>query len=114
MSLANAPSGRSEPAAVWTGTQMIVWGGYNAAGYPSTGAIYEPVSDTWRATATTGSPAGRGSHTAVWTGSEMIVWGGNSGVARQDGGRYDPATDRWMPTSTSANVPSPRYLHTAI
>ena len=37
----SAPSGRELHTAVWTGTQMIVWGGYNA-GYLNTGRRYTP------------------------------------------------------------------------
>ena len=61
--------------AVWTGSKMIVWGGY---GTPSLndGGLYDPVANTWTATTTTGAPSARGAHTAVWTGSRMIVWGG--------------------------------------
>src|SRR5947207_466457 len=63
-STTNAPSARHSHTAVWTGTEMIVWGG----GYPGT--------NTWIATATSNVPDARFDHTAVWTGSEMIVWGG--------------------------------------
>jgi hypothetical protein len=58
---------------VWTGSRMIVWGGYNGYG---TGGIYDPATDSWAPVSTTGAPSGRVYHTAVWTGSRMIVWGG--------------------------------------
>ena len=57
---------------------MIVWGGVNATGYLNTGGRYDPGTDSWTATGTTGAPAARDYHTAVWTGSEMIVWGGKA------------------------------------
>lgn len=63
---------------------MIVWGG----SITSDGGIYDPSTDAWAATATTGAPTPRGSHTAVWTGSEMIVWGGGS---TNTGGVYENA-----------------------
>jgi hypothetical protein len=45
----------------------------------------------------------------------MIVWGGSeSGSIGNAGGRYDPATDTWVATSTGAGVPSPRLYHTAV
>ena len=48
------------------------------------------------------------------TGSEMIVWGGNSGVAAlQDGGRYNPVSDSWQPT-TLTNAPSARANNSAV
>ena len=75
-----APSGLPRPAsyhtAVWTGSKMIVWGGWTGSADPNTGGIYDPATDTWTATSTVGAPTARAGHTAVWTGSKMIVWGG--------------------------------------
>jgi len=114
-SLVDAPESRYYHTAVWTGTEMIVWGGNANGFFLRTGGRYNPVTETWTATSTgTNAPAERYLHTAVWTGSEMIVWGGFNGNALNTGGRYDPATDSWMPTSTAANLPGGRYLHTAI
>ena len=74
-SIVNAPAVRESHTAVWTGSAMIVWGGYSAAD-SNTGGRYNPVTDSGRPTSLTNAPAGRYSHTAVWTGSQMIVWGG--------------------------------------
>ena len=39
----------------------------------------------------------------------MIVWGGADGLSSMNtGGRYDPSTDTWTPTSTGANLPEAR------
>ena len=70
---ANAPDARYQHTAVWTGSEMIVWGGYNGRHYLNDGGRYDPVADSWTALPTTGAPAARYYHTAVWTGSEMIV-----------------------------------------
>src|SRR5439155_9235995 len=78
-SLTNAPTARSVHTAVWTGSEMIVWGGGNASSDFNTGGRYNPTTDSWTATSTINAPAARDSHTAVWTGSEMIVWGGYNG-----------------------------------
>ena len=44
----------------------------------------------------------------------MIVWGGSDRLAALNtGGRYDPSTDTWQPTST-AGAPSARADHTAV
>src|SRR6266498_298103 len=44
----------------------------------------------------------------------MIVWGGiNNITIRNTGGRYDPGTDSWKPTSTT-NAPVGREAHTAV
>ncbi len=75
-STTNAPAGRYLHTAVWTGSEMIVWGGYDGISFLNTGGRYNPGTDSWTATSTTNAPAARFIHTAVWTGSEMIVWGG--------------------------------------
>src|SRR6478736_5558028 len=105
-SLTNAPSARNYHTAVWTGSEMIIWGGWN--GPPlNTGGRYDPTTDSWTATSTANAPTARLIHTAVWTGSEMIVWGGFDNMPRytNTGGRYNPSTDSWTPTST-ANAPT--------
>ena len=75
------PDGRVGHTAVWTGTEMIVWGGFRSVTLFTsfnTGGRYDPSMDNWTTTSTTNAPAGRSGHTAVWTGSEMIVWGGST------------------------------------
>jgi hypothetical protein len=86
---ANVPAARVRHTAVWTGTEMIVWGGQVFSGDAlATGGHYIPATDTWTPTATAGAPAARYLHSAVWTGNEMIVWGGTDGSAMASGGRY--------------------------
>src|SRR5215211_1397963 len=79
--------------AVWTGIEMIVWGGWDVNNtFFNTGGRYNPSTDSWVATNTNNAPLGRFVHTAVWTGIEMIVWGGFDGfVSLSTGGRYDPS-----------------------
>ncbi len=113
---ANVPSKRRGHTAVWTGTEMIVWGGYDGINYLATGGRYVPSTDTWAATSMVADvPAGRVGHTAVWTGTRMIVWGGYDGVIDLNtGSRYVPTTDDWTVTSTGGNAPSAREGHTAV
>jgi N-acetylneuraminic acid mutarotase len=112
--LTGAPDARYNHTAVWTGSEMIVWGGNFFS--LNTGARYYPSTDNWTATNTVNAPDARSLHTAVWTGSEMIVWGGESfdGVQHywNTGGRYSPNTDSWIATSTT-NAPDGRYSHVA-
>ena len=79
-SLTDAPEARTLHTAVWTGNEMIVWGGQAGliGHYFNTGGRYDPSTDTWTATSTNNAPDGRYRHTAVWTdnANEMIVWGG--------------------------------------
>jgi N-acetylneuraminic acid mutarotase len=111
-STTNAPTPRDSHSAVWTGSEMIIWSGYD-----NTGARYDPATDSWNAINTKTAPSARNFHTAIWTGSKMIVWGGEFFDGQQlffnTGGRYDPAADTWSPTDTSS-APSARYLHTAV
>jgi len=109
-STVNAPTARDLHTAVWTGSEMIVWGGTNFSNYLNTGGRYNPSTDSWTATSTTSAPSARARHTAVWTGSEMIVWGGSGDST---GGKYNPMTDSWTATSTS-NAPAGRTRHSAV
>jgi len=114
-----APGPRESHTAVWTGSEMIVWGGDTGLGTTSTGGRYDPASDTWVSTSEVDVPGTRALHSAVWNGTEMIVWGGDSSsdghgyLAVNTGGRYIPSTDTWTPTSL-ANAPGRRSRHTAI
>ena len=89
------PDGRGGNTAVWTGSEMIVWGGIGTGSFLTplnTGGRYNPSTDNWTTTSTSGAPVGRSGHTAVWTGNEMIVWGGTDGSNNlRSGGRYIPA-----------------------
>lgn len=110
------PSARYRHTAVWTGTEMIVWGGQGALGLDQDGARYNPANDMWTPVSTSGAPSGRINHVAVWTGSEMIVWGGWGGRPvnyLNDGGRYSPATDGWT-AMAATNAPSGRVVPAAV
>ena len=76
-SIINAPDGRAAHTAVWTGSEMIVWGGESwQRRFKTPAGDIIPVRDSWTATSITNAPIGRAYHTAVWTGTEMVVWGG--------------------------------------
>jgi len=111
---ANAPVARKYHTAVWTGSEMIVWGGYVYPNYFNNGSRYNPSTDSWIATSTTNAPDARYSHTAVWTGSQMIVWGGeDNDNLFNTGGSYNPSTNTWTATSTT-HAPTARAGHTAV
>ncbi len=95
-------AGRRDYNAFWTGSEVLVWGGVAAGTYKNDGALYNPVSNTWRAMSTVNAPTAREAGMAVFTGKEFIVWGGNgtTSLANADGGRYDVATDTWIPFFT--------------
>ena len=104
-------------AAAWTGSSMIVWGGYNLAGkVTATGAIYNPTTKIWKAMDTRGTPTARAGHQAIWTGERfVVVSGGGIGTAVEvtsTGGLYDPQTDAW--TSYRSELMVERLGHKAI
>lgn len=95
---------------------MIVWGGLNGSGPFNTGGRYNPSTNTWTATATTGAPTARDFAHSVWTGTRMIVWGGYNSLLDQyfnTGGLYDPVANTWTATSTTG-APSGRSGHSLV
>ena len=82
------PAPRGRHTAVWTGNDMLVWGGLGGGGYLNDGWRYGASTDTWVPIATAGAPVGRESPTSVWTNDRMIVWGGYGGGALDSGGQY--------------------------
>jgi N-acetylneuraminic acid mutarotase len=109
---------RANSVAVWTGRQMILWGGAGAGSAPGQqsplgkGAAYDPATGKWHALPASPLKA-RDLYTMVWTGHEVLVWGGfvwrRTGDPRddyaRDGAAYDPATDTWR--SMAPPPPSP-------
>lgn len=83
--------------AVWTGEEMILWGGTDGAETFSDGAVYDPSTGSW-STLPQAPLDGRVGHAALWTGEVMLVWGGRSatGTLFADGAAYDPVTEQWM------------------
>jgi hypothetical protein len=100
--LADMPMPRHRHVAVWTGDQLLVWGGKSASPTSSTpsappyGVVYDPATDRWSAM----PPSPLKAHTdaiAAWTGTELIIWGG-LGVATStmlgDGAAFQPARQK--------------------
>ena len=108
-----APSGRDFHTAVWTGNEMMVWGGLKPSPttYLNDGGRYNPAANTWTAIPTNGAPSGREQHTAVWTGTEMIIWGGANVNFLNDGGRYNPTSNLWtsVPDHRRAQLSLPAH-----
>jgi hypothetical protein len=106
--------GRTGHTVVWTGTEMIVWGGVSNGAVLNDGGRFNPATGSWAAVNASGAPTARTEHTAVWTGTEMIVWGGyNNSIALNDGGRFNPATGSWAAVTTSGG-PAARRSHAAV
>ncbi|MBN2507344.1 MAG: immunoglobulin domain-containing protein, partial [Verrucomicrobia bacterium] len=114
---ASGISARTSHTVVWTGTEMIAWGGGGEGTFLNSGGRYTPATDSWLPTSLTNAPSGRWMHAAVWTGTEMLVWGGRAHFDWLNhfdtGGRYDPATDTWRPMSAEG-APAPRSQMAAV
>lgn len=91
---------RARAASVWTGREILVWGGDTDLGgtHHAEGAAYDPATGEWSELPQSPLSA-RSSPAAVWTGVEMVIWGGwtgrGHGVALGDGAAYDPQTGSW-------------------
>jgi hypothetical protein len=101
--LPTAPiAARADAAAVWTGRQMLIWGGENGVhnGHlMADGAGYDPSSKVWTTLPTSPLTARTGTASA-WTGTGFFVWGGftqlaASSVVAKDGALYNPSTNTW-------------------
>jgi N-acetylneuraminic acid mutarotase len=94
--LPDPPFARSDPATVWTGRELILWGGgtdYNA-NFFADGAAYDPEAG-WRSIAD-GPLSARAYSLAAWTGSEVLIWGGSGTPGPlNDGAAYSPDSDTW-------------------
>ena len=115
MSGLHAPPAAYRHTVVWTGHEMIQWGGQGACdrahhctGIVGPGARYDPSQDTWSPLPALPSTEDRVGHTAVWTGREMIVFGSSPTSSFQEPGWiYDTVTDAWRPLA----VPDPAVLN---
>jgi hypothetical protein len=114
--LPDPPTGDGGPAVtVWTGSQMIGWGGGCCGEASADGAAYSPATNSWKML----PPApveGRPTAAGAWTGTEMIVAGGTTGDSSEfhvfaDAAAYNPKTHAWRKLPP---MPTPRTEATAV
>ena len=91
---------RADAVTVWTGTELVIWGGINSdsdftAAYAD-GARLDPSTNVWRRLPPAPVPA-RAMATAVWSGHEVLLWGGDTAAGSEvgKGAAYDPRTNTW-------------------
>ena len=115
--LPDAPIGpRALHSAVWTGEEMLVFGGVTVgpndsiATQPTDAAAYNPATRTWRKIADLPEQA-RGPFFAVWTGHEVVAITSHLNQPPRDdrpfGAVYRPADDTW----DLIDAPGPGYLY---
>lgn len=98
---------------VFTGTELIVWGGLDERGRArDDGWRFSPSRR--RARPLPAAPA-RAWHSATWAESQLFVFGGRDPSGGLVGApmAYAPATDAWREL-TAAGAPSPRAGHVAV
>ena len=89
-----APVAGTGGDAVWTGSEVLLWGVHTSDG--EVALAFDPGAQSWKRIA--GPPQGpRFGATHVWTGRELILFGGGlKGSPTTKGGAvYDPSTDTW-------------------
>jgi hypothetical protein len=88
---------REGVTAVWTGSEVIVYGGMNMHGAVNDGAAYEPVQRRWRTLPPSAVPSSATPAVRAWTGDELILWGTHRrrGPGGPHGVAYSPARDTW-------------------
>jgi hypothetical protein len=120
---ARLPSGplsaRDQETALWTGSDLLVWGGQTTSGSHMLrdGALFDPRSGKW--TVIPPSPlTPRAGTSSVWTGHLALLWGGVTNdtatvsSASNSGAAFDPSTDQW--TRLPPSPLSPREGATAL
>jgi N-acetylneuraminic acid mutarotase len=109
------PSARDRHTAVWTGTAMLVFGGFAHATDLDSGHRYVKASGQWEPFGGT-PPSPRREHSAVWLedAGVMVVWGGRSTAAGflATGAVYDAQSNAWE--GATPTVLEPRIEHTAL
>ena len=97
------PGVRSGAATAWTGSQLLVWGGYEYVGSnedpDADGFAFDAATRRWEPLPR--SPLeGRSDAAFAWTGRELLIWGGWDGGFRDppyfdDGAAFDPVAGTW-------------------
>ena len=107
-----SPLGRRvNPTTLWTGTELMIWGGDNGSGsnVQLSGALFNPAGDTWRSMAS--SPIRSSPVSAVWA-KDRAVFASGEMVAI-----YNPTTNQWATGTTGIrgkNAPLLVYTGTTV
>lgn len=92
------PTPRYDATAVWTGSVVVVWGGYEPPMQRAlaNGAIYDPVADAWHKIAD--GPTARVAPIGAGTEGRALFWAGRDGAGSPLRGLdvYDIENDAWI------------------
>jgi N-acetylneuraminic acid mutarotase len=103
MKQAGAPSARRAALGIWTGTRVLIWGGYDRAGNPEDHAyLYDPAADAWTPVPPGNEPDPTLYPASAWSGTQLYVFGGiEGGFASNDFRVYSAATNTWSAPATA-------------
>jgi hypothetical protein len=87
---------RDTPSMVWTGAEIILWGGHGVREEIYDGFAYDPVTGVSHRIPKADYP-GRHGQVAVWTGEEMFTWPANAA--------WNPRTVEWRSISLPSSLP---------
>lgn len=117
VSTTGAPTRPGSVMALWTGSEVIIYGSSSTSSAGTQNGRYNPATNTWRSISTAGAPSALFGQSAIWTGDKMLVWGGaacgQASCYSNEGAAYDPITDTWTPIS-NAGAPAARRSHVAV
>ena len=107
------PAPRYGHDAVWTGRDLLVYGGYKPDGSCCRDDLsaYDPKANRWRTLSAGPARAGGG---LVWDGKGLLLYGGTSPVTDSRVWRYDPGLNQWTPVITSGSPPLPQSVGSAV
>jgi len=96
---------------------MIIWGGRNATGYLSDGALYNSSANEWTPLPSVGAPEPRHSSPGIWVRDRFIVWGGEGALGELNNGAFltfaGAAPQAWTPIEPIGAL-SARSGHTLV
>lgn len=95
---------RTSQDVVWTGSEMIVWGGTDGESELIDGAAFDPELRRWRMLPPAPLPVDQASR-AVWAGSSMVVVGEGATLAYHPGSREWSALAEGRPVERTAPPP---------
>lgn len=87
-------SARTDATSVWTGRDVLIWGGMQGNTLFADGALYDPAARTWQKLPP--SPLSpRIGALATSVDGMVIIWGGENNRQLVDGASYDLRTGTW-------------------
>lgn len=104
--MAVPPQIRLGQTMIFTGTDILIWGGNDENGIFQTSLLkYNIQSNSWVVINDANAPSGRSNHSAEWTGNEMIVWGGwDQTNYLNDGKKFNPVTNDWSNMASAQSL----------